>query len=133
MLDALQRRFDARKQRAEQMQGQEEARLKRMARIVEQAGVMESLLEDPRYHDYRQLLEEARDTLVNQMVTLRHEGVSEEFAHEIAILQGRIYQLDAILKTPETFLALAEGGDSANGASRQSAPKESRGLAPSAR
>ena len=132
MLEGLKRRLEQRKALSTQREEQEQAQMTRMARIVEQAGVMESLLEDPRYHDYRQLLEEALDTLVTQMVQLRHEGASEEFAHEMAVLQGRVYQLDSILKTPETFLALAEESHTANGASRQSAPSSAR-IAPSAR
>jgi len=83
---------------------------------VEQAGVMETLLEDPRYHDYKQLLEEARESLVNQLVYLRHEGLDrEEYDHAASVLQGRIIQLDAILTTPETFIARADAGDTANG------------------
>jgi len=123
MLDALRRRFEDRKEKSEKLQVVEDARLKQMERIVQQAGVMESLLDDPRYHDYKQLLEEARETLVNQMIQLRHEGASEEFQHNIAVIQGRLYQLDAILHTPQTFLDLAASqGDTATGASRQSAP-----------
>lgn len=122
MLDRLKERLEARKAAVTQRATQDAARVTRMQRVVEQAGIMESLLEDPRYHDYRQMLDEARVALVDQLVNARPEGDVSAFAHEVAVLQGRIYQLDAILKTPETILHLAEEADTANGASRQSAP-----------
>lgn len=135
MLDALRRRFEDRKDLHEKKQAMEVDRLKQMERIVQQAGVMENLLEDPRYHDYKQLLDEARDTLVQQLVTLRCQEAAS-FQHELAVLQGRIIQLDAILSTPQTFLTLAEQaeqGDTATGASRQSAPNGHARLATSGR
>lgn len=134
MLNALKSRLDARKQANEQRDAQEQERLKRMERIVEQAGKMEDLIDDSRYHDYQQLLIEARESLVHQLVNLKHENASEEYAHDVAFLQGRIFQLDSILKTPETFLALAdEQRHSANGTSRQSVPSDTARHATSAR
>ena len=133
MLSALKARLDARTQQAEHRTAQEQARLTQLARIVEQAGKMEDLLEDVRYHDYKQLLIEARESLVHQLVNLKHEGASEEYAHEMAVLQGRIFQLDSILTTPETFLRLAEESHATNGAGRTVAPTETARHATSAR
>lgn len=134
MLNALKSRLDARKQQVEQRDVQEQERMKRLERIVEQAGKMEDLIEDSRYQDYKQLLIEARDSLVDQLVNLKHETSSEEYAHDVAFLQGRIFQLDSILKTPDTFLALAEEQrHTANGASRQIAPTGTARHATSAR
>lgn len=133
MLSALKSRLDARKHAAEQRETQEQARLKQLERIVEQAGKMEDLIEDARYHDYKQLLMEARESLVNQLVNLKHENASEEYAHDVAFLQGRIFQLDSILTTPETFMALAEERHTTNGAGRTSAPTADARHATSAR
>ena len=134
MLEGLKRRFEQRKAVSTQREEQEQAQLAKMQRIVEQAGVMESLVEDTRYHDYKQLLEEAKDACQAQLaaMTLESAGGRDEYLHATGVLQGRILQLAAILTTPETFLSLAEQADTANGASRQLAPSHAR-IAPSAR
>ena len=133
MLSALKSRLDARKQHVEQRDAQEQERLKRLERIVEQAGKMEDLLADSRYHDYKQLLIEAREALVHQLVNLKHENASEEYAHDVAFLQGRIFQLDGILTTPETFMRLADESHTTNGAGRTIAPTADARHATSAR
>lgn len=134
MLNALKSRLDARKHQAEQRDTQEQERLKRMERIVEQAGKMEDLLEDARYSDYKQLLIEARESLITQLVNLDHnERDAAAYAHDTAFIQGRIFQLDGILTTPETFMRLAEESHTTNGAGRPVAPTGTARHATSAR
>ena len=133
MLSALKSRLDARKAQVVQRDAQEASRLKQLERIIEQAGKMEDLLEDSRYHDYKQLLVEAKDALVNQLVNHAIDGPAEEFLHQMGVLQGRIIQLAAILTTPETFMRLAEESHTTNGAGRTVAPTADARHATSAR
>ena len=95
------------------------------AEIKRVVPIMKELLRDPRYQDYTKLLSQTRAScLAEREGLLRHESDADPTEREgrIAVLTGRIQQLDYILDSPERFLSLAEQGQG-NGASHRVVPE----------
>ena len=71
--------------------------------------LLKDLLRDERYAAYAQLLRDTQASLLSEReALLRDETDREAREHQVAVLTGRLMQLEYILTTPDNFLRLAE-------------------------
>lgn len=125
MFEFLSKRLDQVKARrvaaAEQTLRREET-LEAIKRVIP---MVKDLLRDARYQEYATLLRDARTScLAERESLLRAEGDCDPQERDlrVALLTGRIQQLDYILDTPESFLALADQGQRMTGNGRPAVP-----------
>ena len=120
MIEFLKKRLEQRTQLRAALQQQEQAKVEKLVQLKSYVATMNDLLHDQRYAKYTSLLEETKKSCAAERESILR-GLDEDdpqTRHErIAILTGRIMQLEYILSTPEQFLSLAES-ESVNGAAR---------------
>ncbi len=122
MFDFLTDRFRQRKAQRAALSDQEAQREERLERLKGMVALLRDLLKDTRYGAYTQLLKDARQALLAEREGLL-QTTDDLSAHYVAVLTGRIMQLDYILSTPDQFFALAEQGE-ANGTAARSLARE---------
>ena len=88
---------------------QEAQRQQRAAQVKAMVALLKDLLRDERYAAYAQLLRDTQASLLSEReALLRDETDREAREHQVAVLTGRLMQLEYILTTPDNFLRLAE-------------------------
>ena len=98
---------------------QEAAKLQRLERLKGMVTLLKDLLKDKRYEAYTALLTDTKTSLLVERETLlQTETDREAREHQVALLTGRIMQLEYILTIPDQFLALAESAEANGNAAR---------------
>ena len=119
MLDFLKGRLKERQAARIATVEQDAQRLERQARLKAMVSVLKELLRDQRYAAYVQLLRDTQSSLANEReALLRDETDREAREHQVAVITGRLMQLEYILMTPDQFIALAEQGEGNGSAAR---------------
>ena len=109
MLDFLKGRFRERQAARMAAVDQEAQRQQRAAQVKAMVALLKDLLRDERYAAYAQLLRDTQASLLSEReALLRDETDREAREHQVAVLTGRLMQLEYILTTPDNFLRLAE-------------------------
>jgi len=122
MLDFLSGRLKERKAARMALVDQEAAKQQRMDQLKGMVALLKELLKDQRYAPYAQLLADTKTSLLNEReALLQTETDREAREHQVALLTGRIMQLEYILTTPDQFLALAESAEANGSAARPQA------------
>jgi len=98
---------------------QEAAKLQRLEQLKGMVTLLKDLLKDKRYEAYTALLTDTKTSLLVERETLlQTETDREAREHQVALLTGRIMQLEYILTIPDQFLALAESAEANGNAAR---------------
>jgi hypothetical protein len=122
MLDFLSGRLKERKAARAALIDQEALKLQRVEQLKGMVKLLKDLLKDTRYAAYTTLLTDTKTSLLNEReALLQTETDREAREHQVALLTGRIMQLEYILTTPEQFLALAESVEGNGSAARPQA------------
>ena len=101
---------------------QEALKQQRLDQLKGMVALLKELLKDQRYAPYAQLLADTKTSLLNEReALLQTETDREAREHQVALLTGRIMQLEYILTTPDQFLALAESAEANGSAARPQA------------
>ena len=109
MLDFLKGRLRERQAARMAAVDQEAQRQQRAAQVKAMVALLKDLLRDERYAAYAQLLRDTQASLLSEReALLRDETDREAREHQVAVLTGRLMQLEYILTTPDNFLRLAE-------------------------
>lgn len=109
MLDFLKGRLRERQAARLAAVDQEAQRQQRAAQVKAMVALLKDLLRDERYAAYAQLLRDTQASLLSEReALLRDETDREAREHQVAVLTGRLMQLEYILTTPDNFLRLAE-------------------------
>ena len=119
MLDFLSGRLKERKAARAALIDQEAQRQERLAQLQGMVTLLKELLKDPRYAAYTALLTETKTSLLAERETLLQTDTDRDARDfQVALLTGRIMQLEYILMTPDNFLRLAEQPESNGSAAR---------------
>ena len=119
MLGFLSGRLKERKAARMALVNQEAAKQQRLDQLKGMVALLKELLKDQRYAAYTQLLTDTKTSLLNERETLlQNETDREAREHQVALLTGRIMQLEYILTTPDQFLVLAESAEANGNAAR---------------
>ena len=122
MLGFLSGRLKERKAARMALVNQEAAKQQRLDQLKGMVALLKELLKDQRYAAYTQLLTDTKTSLLNERETLlQNETDREAREHQVALLTGRIMQLEHIITTPDQFFALAEQGEANGSAARPQA------------
>ena len=109
MLDFLKGRLRERQAARLAAVDQEAQRQQRAAQVKAMVALLKDLLRDERYAAYAQLLRDTQASLLSEReALLRDETDREAREHQVAVLTGRLMQLEYILTTPDNFLRLAD-------------------------
>ena len=119
MLDFLSSRLKERTAARLALIDQEAAKLQRLEQLKGMVTLLKDLLKDKRYEAYTALLTDTKTSLLVERETLlQTETDREAREHQVALLTGRIMQLEYILTIPDQFLALAESAEANGNAAR---------------
>lgn len=119
MLDFLTERARQRKTQRTALIDQEAAKAQRLDQLKAMVEELKQLIKDPRYEAYTLLLKDTKISLLNERESLlQNETDREKREYEVALLTGRIMQLEYILTTPDNFFALADQGEGNGSAAR---------------
>lgn len=122
-MDFLSKRLEQVKSRRAAAAEQETQRAARTETLKQHITLLKDLLRDPRYATYTALLRDTKRSCEQEReAVLQTESDQERREHQVLLLTGRILQLEWILTTPDSFLALADLGEPAPGEGRPKVP-----------